>query len=49
MPKNQLEKNHNNEAIAILNAKKSQMILDGQAVNSGYIPDHKIKGNFLDY
>lgn len=48
-PKNQIEKNHNKEALAILETKRSQMILDKQAINSGYIPQHKIKSNFLDY
>ncbi len=48
-PKNQIEKNHNKKALAILEAKKSQVILDSQAINSGYIPQHKIKTNFLDY
>ena len=48
-PKNQTEKNHNKEALAILETKRSQLILDSQAVNSTYIPQHKIKANFLDY
>lgn len=48
-PKDQLQKNHNKEALAILESRKAQMILDNQAINSGYIPQHKIKNNFLDY
>lgn len=48
-PKDQVQKNHNKEALAILETRKSQMILDGQAINSGYIPQHKLKTNFLDY
>lgn len=48
-PKDQLQKNHNKEALAILESKKSQMILEGQSVNSGYIPQHKLKANFLEY
>ena len=48
-PQNQLEKNHNKEALSILNTKKSQMILEMQSINSGYIPQHKLKNNFLDY
>ena len=48
-PKDQLQKNHNKEALAILENKRSQMILDSQAITSGYIPKHKIKSNFLDY
>ena len=48
-PKDQIEKNHNKEALAILETKRSQLVLDGQAINSGYTPQHKIKTNFLDY
>lgn len=48
-PKDQLEKNHNKEALAILNTKKYQMILEGQSINTGHIPQHKFKSNFLDY
>src|ERR1044071_1850840 len=48
-PGNQIQKNHNKEALAILETKKSQMILDMQAIKSGYTPQHKIKSNFMDY
>lgn len=48
-PKNLIEKNFNKEALAILETKRAQMILDGQAINSTYIPQHKLKQNFLDY
>jgi len=48
-PKDHIQKNHNKEALIILEMKRSQMILDHQAISSGYIPQHKIKGNFLDY
>ena len=48
-PKDQIQKNHNKEALMILETKSSQTILDLQAVNSGYIPQHKIMNNFLDY
>lgn len=48
-PKDQVQKNHNKEAMTILEMKRSQMILDHQAISSGYIPQHKIKSNFLDY
>jgi hypothetical protein len=44
-----LQKNHNKEALLILDAKKSQMILDKQSLTSGYIPTHSFKANFLDY
>ena len=48
-PKDQIQKNHNKEALSILETKKSQMILDRQSINSSYIPKHKLKNNFLDY
>lgn len=48
-PKNQLKKNHNKEALGILNVKKSQLVLEMQSINSGFTPQHKIKANFLDY
>lgn len=48
-PKDQIQRNHNKEALLILEFKRSQMVLDRQAINSGYIPQHKIKNNFLDY
>lgn len=48
-PKSQTEKNYNKEALAILEIKKSQLILDNNAINTGYLPQHKIKANFLDY
>jgi integrase len=48
-PKDQIQKNHNKEALAILELKKSQMVLDQQTIAAGYIPKHKYKTNFLDY
>jgi len=48
-PKTVSEKNHNKEALAILESKRSKMILDRQAIGSNYIPVHKIKSNFLDF
>ena len=48
-PKDKIQKNHNKEALAILETKRSQMILDSQAITTGYIPKYKIKSNFLDY
>ena len=48
-PKSALEKNHNKEALAILESKKSQLILDRQSIGSGYVPAYKIKSNFLDF
>ena len=49
MGKTQVEKNHNKEARAILETKRSQLVIDHQAINSSYVPHHKIKTNFLDY
>jgi len=48
-PKNQVEKNHNKESLVILESKRSQLVLDHQSINSSYVPQHKIKANFLDY
>jgi hypothetical protein len=48
-PKNQAEKNHNKQAKDLLDVKKSQLIIEQQAIGSGFIPGHKFKANFLDY
>ena len=48
-PKDQIQRNHNKEALIILETKRSQMILDRQSISTGYIPQHKLKTNFLDY
>lgn len=48
-PKDQIQKNHNKEALAILNVKKSQMVLDLQSVANGHLPQYKIKKNFVDF
>jgi hypothetical protein len=48
-PKNQIEKNHNKEASLLLETKRSQYILENQAVGSGFIPSRKFKANFIDY
>ena len=48
-PKNQIEKNHNKESLALIETKKSQLTIEQQAVGSAYIPTHKFKTNFLDY
>ncbi len=48
-PKNQIEKNHNKQALLLLETKKSQLTIEKQAVGSAYIPSHKFKANFLEY
>lgn len=48
-PKNQIEKNHNKEALALIELKKSQLIIERQAVGTGFIPKHKFKANFLEF
>jgi hypothetical protein len=48
-PKDVIQKNHNKEALAIFETKRSQMTLDSQSINSVYIPQHKLKTNFLDF
>ena len=47
-PKNQIEKNHNKEALRLLDTRKSELSLEHQAIGSGFIPEHKFKGNFLE-
>jgi hypothetical protein len=42
-PINQVEKSHNKEALAILEIKKSQLIIDRQSIGTGYIPAHATK------
>lgn len=48
-PNNQIQKNHNKEALALLETKKSQVIIEQQAIGSAFIPSHKFKINFLEY
>jgi len=39
-PKDQIQKNHNKEALALLELKKSQLILTQQATGTAFIPSH---------
>src|SRR5450631_1917163 len=48
-PKNQVEKNHNKEALMLLEIKRSQLIIEQQSIGTGYIPAHRYKSNFLDF
>lgn len=48
-PKDQIERNHNKEALALLETKKSQLIIEQQAIGSAFIPSHKFKANFLEF
>jgi hypothetical protein len=48
-PKNQAEKNHNKQALILLEVKKSQLTIEQQSIGSAFIPAHKFKANFLDY
>jgi len=48
-PKSQTHKNHNKEAFALLEVKKSQLTIEFQSIGTAYIPSHKFKLNFLDY
>jgi hypothetical protein len=48
-PENLIQKNHNKEAIHILEIKKSELILEQQSAGTNFIPQHKFKANFLDY
>ena len=44
-----MQKNHNKEALALLEVKKSQLTIEQQSVGSVFIPQHKFKKNFLEY
>src|SRR5688572_685169 len=48
-PKDQIQKNHNKEALALLETKKSQLIIEKQAIGSVFTPSHKFKKNFIEY
>ncbi len=48
-PKNPVQKNHNKQALALLEIKKSQLTIEQQAIGSTFIPTHKFKANFLEY
>lgn len=48
-PENQVQRNHNKEALEILEVKRSQFIIERQSIGTGHIPAHKYKDNFLDY
>jgi hypothetical protein len=48
-PKDQVEKNHNKEALILIATKKSELLLEQQAIGTGFIPVHKFKANFLQY
>lgn len=48
-PKDQIQKNHNKESLALLEVKKSQLTIEQQAIGSAFIPTHKFKANFVEY
>ncbi|MEO6963998.1 MAG: site-specific integrase [Puia sp.] len=48
-PRTQIEKNHNKEALTILEIKRSQLVIDRQSIGTGYIPAHRYKSNFIDF
>ena len=48
-PTNDIQRHHNSEALAILEAKRAQLILNHQSANSGYFLQHKLKSNFFEY
>ncbi|TCZ68340.1 site-specific integrase [Flaviaesturariibacter aridisoli] len=48
-PKDQIQKNHNKEALALLEVKRSQLVIESQSIGSAFIPSHKFKQNFIEY
>jgi len=47
--KNLVQKNFNKEVLALLEIKRSQLILEHQSVGTSYIPSHIFRNNFVDY
>ncbi len=48
-PIGNIQKDFNREAKALLETKRSQLIIERQSIGTPYIPSHKFKDNFLDY
>ena len=48
-PRNKIEKRHNDEALALLEIKKSELTLECQSFGTSFIPSHRFRENFLDY
>lgn len=48
-PKDQVQRNHNKQALVLLETKKSQLIIEQQSTGTVFIPVHKFKANFLEY
>lgn len=48
-PVNQTQREFNKEALLLLELKKSQLILEGQSLATGYIPKHKFNHNFFGF
>jgi integrase len=48
-PKDQTQKSHNKQALALLEIKKSQITIEQQATGTVFIPQHKFKANFIEY
>jgi hypothetical protein len=48
-PKDQTQRNHNLQALTVLEKKQSHMVLDQQSVSVGSVPPHRFKANFLEY
>ena len=46
-PKDQTQNNHNKQALALLEIKKSQVTIEQQATGTVFIPQHKYKSNSL--
>ncbi|MBA4167600.1 MAG: hypothetical protein H0X41_08685 [Chitinophagaceae bacterium] len=46
-PKDQIQKNHNKEALALLETKKSHLTIEQQSTGTAFIPAHRFKNNFL--
>ncbi|HWK03737.1 MAG TPA: hypothetical protein VNS58_08900 [Puia sp.] len=45
-PKDLIQRNHNKEALALLEIKQSELTIDYQAIGTQFIPTHRFKENF---
>jgi hypothetical protein len=48
-PSGKIQRQHNKEALQILETKRSNLILDQQTVGTGILLPHRIRTNFLDF
>jgi len=48
-PENLIQRNHNKESLAILESKKSKLVLEMQSKGTTYVPAHRMRQDFLAF